>query len=259
MVSWMKHTLMDQPFSYLTGGAPASCGNLTCTVCFCWHQSDLEAHCLTAYHLLQCSGTNIAVKVHGNIILGTVSMQREDEDWVVFKVPVTPHIFDGGLDLMHGFDNIPIVGFSRPVAAEAVWKLGAFTGMSVGRVVVVNVSDHTFTIDGMVGDEGDSGGAVCLGTQFNECTLVGILLQGDSKRQQVKALLVDRIFASVATPLQFLSRQHDMLMKMKEKEKAANEKEKAANEKVRAEVALRELAEFKLAHLMDEKKHRGEL
>jgi len=200
--------------------------------------------------LVRDPGLNISIRVRGDHLYGTVTNYSERDDWLVFTVPADG-VFEVGLDLMHGFDNIPIAGFSRPHPAEAVWKLGAFTGMSVGRVVSVNESDHTFRIDGIEGDEGDSGGAVCLGEHFNACTLVGMVVGGDRDKRVVKAVLADRFVPRIGAPLGPLQRAEELLKRAElEKERAEKELEKERAEKeLEKERALRQLAELKLSLL----------
>lgn len=248
LTPFMKSSLINRSFPLITGGMTVICGGDTCTVCFCWQALSNTVRCLTAFHLWQKGSrgdllleVGIAPNVH--TVIGTAISYSEPNDWLVFEVPLIASVFDGGLDLMSGFDRTPIVGYSRPLHSEAVWKLGAFTGMSVGRALLLDKNNRTFRVDGIISEQGDSGAAICSGETFEECILLGMLVKGDNQQRLLEAVRADFIFKSIpGIPLAFLNRTRDALRQTQDAlRQAEQENHKLELEKSNLKLELAEL------------------
>eukprot|EP00930_Biecheleria_cincta_P096631 TRINITY_DN8844_c0_g1_i1.p1 TRINITY_DN8844_c0_g1~~TRINITY_DN8844_c0_g1_i1.p1 ORF type:complete len:274 (-),score=31.56 TRINITY_DN8844_c0_g1_i1:213-1034(-) len=222
---WMKNSLLNRSFQFITGGMPVRCGAHMCTVCFCWDANVTQpntAQCLTSFHVWNLSHHNMQLQLQSGPIDGLVVRHNEFYDWAIFEVNYAAQTYFGGIDLMNNFDLTPIIGFSRPIKSEAVWKLGVFTGMSIGRVVHINEAAGEFSVDGIDGDEGDSGGAVCSGEVFHECILVGMVKAGDSKGRFMRAVLAERIHREVNYPVKFLPRMRDEIVRIQSERRRAS-------------------------------------
>jgi len=164
---------------------------------------------------------------------------------MVFEVMTRESTNIAEIDLMNSFDSIPILGYSLAVQGEAVWKLSYQSGINVGRVVQVNRTH--LRLDGMPGFGGDSGGPLCLGERFDECTLVGMVVAGNDTTDVVEAVsfphLAMKMRLSEVFPesLKRLPRVREELAELKralEKLEMEKEKEKEKSEREKAELKL---------------------
>ena len=68
-------------------------------------------------------------------------------------------------------------------------------------------------MDGIDGDEGDSGGAVCSGESVNRCILLGMVVRGDNKTRALQAARADHVVGPTpGMPLNFRNRTGDALV-----------------------------------------------
>jgi hypothetical protein len=205
----IQQTLLNHTFSSVTGGGPVSCVKGHCTICFCWSDG-LKAHrCLTAWHVkspkLNPDGEHcrdsLSVVVNENIFTVPVSKESSQVDILTFDV------VDAGLEvqtlsLLEKEELFDIVGYVDPEPGDLVWKVGFITGLSFGKIAVAK--NFRLRVEGMVAEEGDSGSAICLGTNTTHCIIVGMLQHGNSSTKIVEGITAAGLRQHAAFPLQQL-------------------------------------------------------
>lgn len=212
-------TYSGKEFSFVTGGAPLSCGEATCTIAFCWQPPDFQTeqqcwlhsrnaecnehnggggHCLTVHHAIRRVGdaadrcSNPKLHVSGKEIETNISFvlapQVPDEDHRDILVIELPRAQQSvlPLSLLYSRYQVPIIGYTIARNGDAVWKLGYQTAISSGKVA--DSDDSGLLIEGIPVEAGDSGGSICLARSFTHCILVGMVVHGNNATKELRGI-----------------------------------------------------------------------